>query len=161
MRSTSNCSPPRTSRQEPSTYSSGVTDSTAVAGEARSPPEPQIPAWPVVPATRHRNLLLVVAQRKPRLLGRDRRSGLRIRKQQRDVVLVPPRRPLRQPAFSHGGTQELQPLGRRGRGRPGTGRQPCVDEQAPGDRTPSRLHDDRNEQTSVAVRDQENRLAPR
>src|SRR6266498_4272227 len=72
-------------------------------------PEQQIPAWPVVPATRHRNLLLVVAQRKPRLLGRDRRSGLRIRKQQRDVVLVPPRRPLRQPAFSHGGTQELQP----------------------------------------------------
>src|SRR6266498_3462018 len=77
-------------------------------------PEQQIPAWPGVPATRHRNLLLVVAQRKPRLLGRDRRSGLRIRKQQRDVVLVPPRRPLRQPAFSHGGTQELQPLGRRG-----------------------------------------------
>ena len=29
-------------------------------------PEQQIPAWPVVPATRHRNLLLVVAQRKPR-----------------------------------------------------------------------------------------------
>src|SRR5262249_28448264 len=34
-------------------------------------PEQQIPAWPVVPATRYRNLLLVVAQRKPGLLGRD------------------------------------------------------------------------------------------
>src|SRR2546430_1608992 len=100
-------------------------------------PEQQIPARPVVPPVRYRNLLLVVAQRKPRLLGRDRQSRSSIRKQQRHIVLVPPRRPLRQAALGRHRAQKVQPLRRRRRRRPGTTGPARIDEHAAGDRTSS------------------------
>lgn len=108
-------------------------------------PNSRYPHGPVVPARRHGNRLLVVAQRQPWLFRGHRLARLPVWEQRRDVGLVPPRRPLWQPTISRLRPQELQKLRRGHTGRPLRRRQPRIDEQAAGNPARGRLDDHRHE----------------
>src|SRR6266568_8830743 len=66
---------------------------TRVAGA-----ELKVPAWMIVPAVRHRDLLLVIGQRQPGELGRDQVTGAGAGEQGAHVLPLPPVGPPRQPA---------------------------------------------------------------
>ena len=102
--------------------------------------EQQIPARRAVPAVRHGHLSPRSSAAAAAAARPNGTPGLRIRKVRRDVGLVPPRRPLRQPATGHFRPQEIEQLGRCHRRRPAASGQRRVETKTGRPRPPCAGH---------------------